>query len=172
MQDQKSGLSIVGLVDAFEKAFDHCNMEYFGGLVDRPVVTIAQGAKARAYGWVSVDQVWHEIDGEKKAHELNISSEYLARPFAEVVCTLLHEIVHLENLRNGVQDVARGGSRHNKKFADCAELHGMEGYKDDDFSRVGFKARLTYVTLYNLIPALDFLQEAITIVRDEESAKV
>ena len=70
-------LSIVGLVKALEKSFDHCNAEYFGGLVDRPVITIAQGAKARAYGWVSVKPVWHEIEGEKQAHELNISSEYL-----------------------------------------------------------------------------------------------
>ena len=121
-------LSIVGLVKALEKSFDHCNAAYFGGLVDRPVITIAQGAKARAYGWVSVKPVWHEIEGEKQAHELNISSEYLKREFSEIVTTLMHEIVHLENIRNGVQDVARGGSRHNKKFSDCADAHGMEGY--------------------------------------------
>ena len=172
MENQKSGLSIVGLVGAFEKAFDHCNNVYFENLVARPVITIAQGCKARAYGWVSVAQVWHEIDGEQKAHELNISSEYLERPFDEVVCTLMHEMVHLENLRNEIQDVARGGSRHNKKFADCAGLHGMEGFKDEDFSKVGFRARLTEETKAALIPALDFLHDAITIVRDEASAKI
>lgn len=171
-QDQKNGLSIVGLVSAFEKSFDHCNAQYFGGLIARPVITIAQGAKARAYGWVSVAQVWHEISGEQRAHELNISSEYLNRSFEDVACTLMHEIVHLENLRNGIQDVARGGTRHNKKFSDCADLHGMEGYKGDDFGRVGFRAKLTDETKAELVPALAFLQEAITIVRDEKTDRI
>lgn len=164
-------LSIVGLVKALEKSFDHCNAEYFGGLVDRPVITIAQGAKARAYGWVSVKPVWHDLDGEKKAHELNISSEYLNRDFCEIVTTLMHEIVHLENIRNGVQDVARGGSRHNKKFAECAEAHGMEGYKGEDYSKVGYRARLTEQTKSDLLPALDFLQKEITLCRDEAGEK-
>ena len=164
-------LSIVELVKALEKSFDHCNAEYFGGLVDRPVITIAQGAKARAYGWVSVKPVWHEIEGEKQAHELNISSEYLKREFAEIVTTLMHEIVHLENIRNGVQDVARGGSRHNKKFAECADSHGMEGYKGDDYSKVGYRARLTDQTKSDLLPALDFLQKEITLCRDEAGEK-
>jgi hypothetical protein len=164
-------LSIVELVKALEKSFDHCNATYFGGLVDRPVITIAQGAKARAYGWVSVNPVWHELDGEKKAHELNISSEYLNRDFCEIVTTLMHEIVHLENIRNGVQDVARGGSRHNKKFAECASAHGMEGYKGDDYSKVGYRARLTEQTKSDLLPALDFLQKEITLCRDEAGEK-
>lgn len=164
-------LSIVELVKALEKSFDHCNTAYFGGLVDRPVITIAQGAKARAYGWVSVKPVWHEIEGEKQAHELNISSEYLKREFSEIVTTLMHEIVHLENIRNGVQDVARGGSRHNKKFSDCADAHGMEGYKGDDYSKVGYRARLTEQTKSDLLPALDFLQKEITLCRDEAGEK-
>lgn len=164
-------LSIVGLVKALERAFDHCNDTYFGGLIPRPVITIAQGAKARAYGWVSVKPVWHEIAGEKQAHELNISSEYLKREFPEIVTTLMHEIVHLENIRNGVQDVARGGTRHNKKFADCAEAHGMEGYKGEDYSKVGYRARLTEQTKSDLLPALDFLQKEITLCRDEAGEK-
>ena len=167
-----SALSIVNLVSAFEKSFDVCNDKYFAGLVARPVITIAQGAKVRAYGWVSVAPVWHEIAGEKKAHELNISSEFLSRPFAEVVTTLMHEIVHLENLRNGVQDVARSGSRHNKKFADCADAHGMTGYKDDDFSKVGFKAKLTEETAADLILSLAFLKDAITLSRDVNPDKI
>ena len=165
-------LSIVGVVSAFEKAFAVCNDKYFSGLVARPVITIAQGAKVRAYGWVSVAPVWHEIQGEKKAHELNISSEYLSRDFLEVVTTLMHEIVHLENLRNGVQDVARSGSRHNKKFADCADAHGMTGYKDEDFSRVGFKAKLTEETAADLILSLAFLKDAITLSRDVNPDKI
>ena len=164
-------LSITELVRAFEKAFDHCNAEHFGGLVDRPVITVAQGAKARAYGWVSVKPVWHEIGGEQQAHELNISSEYLNREFSEIVTTLMHEIVHLENIRNGIQDVARGGTRHNKKFADCADAHGMEGYKGEDYSKVGYRARLTEQTKADLLPALDFLEKEITLCRDEAGEK-
>jgi hypothetical protein len=83
----------------------------------------------------------------------------------------MHEIVHLENIRNGVQDVARGGTRHNKKFSDCADAHGMEGYKGDDYSKVGYRARLTDQTKSDLIPALDFLQKEITLCRDEAGEK-
>lgn len=165
-------LSIVGLVSAFEKAFTVCNEKFFEGLLSRPVITIAQGHKARAMGWVSIAQVWHELSGEARAHELNISSEYLNRAFPDIVCTLMHEMVHLDNLRNGVQDVARGGSRHNKKFVECAENHGMTGYKGNDFSRVGFRVKMTDSTAGELLPVLDFLRDAVTIARDINPEKV
>ena len=165
-------LSIVGLVSAFEKAFTVCNDKFFEGVLARPVITIAQGHKARAMGWVSIAQVWHELTGDQRAHELNISSEYLNREFSDIVTTLMHEMVHLDNLRNGIQDVARGGSRHNKNFVKCAEAHGMTGYKGEDFSRVGFRVKMTDSTAEELLPVLDFLRDAVTIARDVNPEKV
>jgi len=81
-------------------------------------------------------------------------------------------MVHLENMRNGVQDVARGGTRHNKKFVTCAEAHGMAGYKGDDFARVGFRAKLTDATASELLPVLNFLKDAVTLARDINPEKI
>ncbi|MEF9968690.1 MAG: hypothetical protein RR766_09265, partial [Longicatena sp.] len=39
--------------------------------------------------------------------------------------TLLHEMVHLWNLQNDIQDTSRGGTYHNKRFKEVAELHGL-----------------------------------------------
>lgn len=165
-------MSIAPMVESLERAFDHCNEVYFDGLIPRPVITLAEGAKIRARGWVTVAPVWAEIDGEQRAHELNISSDYLRRDFVDIVNTLMHEMVHLENIRNGVKDTARSGNRHNKKFADCAEQHGMEGYKGEDFDKAGWRARLKPETAEELIPALGFLAEALKIARDPAGDKI
>ena len=168
---EQKNMSLVGLIGAFEKAFDHCNSSFFNSGLKRPVITIQQGAKARAYGWVSVAEVWHEIDGEQTAHELNISAEYLERDFVETVTTLMHEMVHLQNMADGVQDVARAGTRHNAKFASTASNHGMEGYKGEDYDKIGWRVKLTEQTAETLIPALDFLQAEITISRTVDGEK-
>lgn len=38
---------------------------------------------------------------------------------------MLHEMIHLFNLENGVKDTSRGGTYHNKKFKEAAEKHGL-----------------------------------------------
>ena len=47
----------------------------------------------------------------------------------------------------------------------------MEGYKGEDYSKVGYRARLTEKTKDELLPALDFLQKEITLCRDEAGEK-
>ena len=47
----------------------------------------------------------------------------------------------------------------------------MEGYKGDDYSKVGYRARLTEQTKEGLLPALDFLQKEITLCRLEAGEK-
>ena len=39
---------------------------------------------------------------------------------------MLHEMVHLWNMQNGVQDCSRGGAYHNKKFKEEAEKRDLQ----------------------------------------------
>ena len=101
-----------------EKIFRAVNEHYFDGALEEPIITIQ--STPRAYGHVTVGKTWSKgTDGERR-HELNIGAGTLDRPIENVVCTLIHECVHLVNLQNGIQDCSRGGTYHNKRFRDVA----------------------------------------------------
>lgn len=104
------------------KIFDLLNQRYFENALSKPIITIQ--STPRAYGHVSVQEIWQS--GEANRRELNIGAGTINRPIEEVVATLLHEMVHIYNMQNGVQDCSRGGAYHNKKFRDEAikrDLH-------------------------------------------------
>lgn len=104
-----------------EKIYSVLNRDKFDGKLDMPVITIQTSVKA--YGHVTVNKVWK--DSKTERYELNISAEYINRPIENVVATLLHEMVHIYNLDNGIQDTSRGGRYHNKKFKAKAEEVGL-----------------------------------------------
>lgn len=83
---------------------------------------------------MTVAKAWHKQNGEQR-HELNIGAGTLDRPIESVVSTLLHEMVHLYNLQNGIQDCSRGGTYHNKKFRDAAVARDLDISYD---SRIGW----------------------------------
>lgn len=101
-----------------EKLFRTLNTHYFGGTIEEPVITIQ--STPRAYGHVTLSRTWRKGNDELR-RELNIAAGTLDRPIEEIVATLLHEMVHLMNLQNGVQDCSRGGTYHNKQFKVAAE---------------------------------------------------
>lgn len=106
-----------------EKLFRTLNTRYFGDTIEEPIITIQ--STPRAYGHVTVSKAWHKANGDER-HELNIAAGTLDRPIEEIISTLLHEMVHLMNLQNGVQDCSRGGTYHNRKFkaaAEACDLH-------------------------------------------------
>ncbi len=98
------------------KIFRALNETYFESTLAIPVITIQSTPKA--YGHVTVGKVW--TSAEEDRHELNIGAGTLNRPIEEVVATMLHEMVHLYNLANGIKDTSRGTVYHNKKFRDEA----------------------------------------------------
>lgn len=153
------------LIHAFEKSFQLANDHFYNGELEAPVITIQQGAKERAYGWVSLQKVWHEEKGGEY-RELNISAEYLQRGFVEVACTLLHEMIHIFNMMQGIQDTARRGIRHNQKFADAGVAHGMEPYKGDDYDKAGWRVKMTEETEAWAMENFKDLQNALTMYRD------
>lgn len=158
-------ISIRPIVKALENAFDALNARFYDGAINPPCITVAEGSTRSARGWVTVFEVWHQNDNS--AYELNVSGDYLNRPAIDVATTLAHEMVHLENLRLGIQDTARNGIRHNKKFAETAEKHGMIHIKRDDFDKVGFSGVEFPAELHDEVLTLcaDLVKE-LTIYRD------
>ena len=89
------------------KIFDLLNAEYFENELSRPTITIQSTPKA--YGHFSLkDDTWVSTIGN--SHEINIGAGTLARPIEEVIATLLHEMVHYLNYKNGIQDCSRGNT--------------------------------------------------------------
>lgn len=106
-----------------EKLFRTLNERYFDNTIEEPIITIQ--STPRAYGHITVAKAWRKGNGDLR-HELNIAAGTLDRPIEEIVATLLHEMVHLINLQNGVKDCSRGGTYHNRKFkaaAEACDLH-------------------------------------------------
>lgn len=173
-----SKLSISPIIVALESSFDILNDRFYEGKLKRPVITIAEGQKARAMGWFTCAEVWHSKDGNDHAYELNVASDYLDRSFEEVATTLAHEMVHCYNMAEGIKDCARSGSRHNKRYKESAEAHGMVWVAPtDDTSRADYK-KVGYARVVfredvkdDVMEALKPLQEALTLYRDKRSAQ-
>lgn len=108
-----------------EKMFNVLNMDKFGGTLPTPIITVQ--SKPGSMGHCTVSKVWKKKDDEQ--YELNIAAEVLNYPIEETLDTMLHEMVHLFNLENGIQDVSRGGKYHNGKFKAKAEEVGLTCYK-------------------------------------------
>jgi rubrerythrin len=88
------------------------------------VITASPDHTKGVYGWCTGWKAWKGED-EDGYYEINLCAEYLSRPFLDVCETLLHEMVHLANLQNGVKDTSRSGTYHNKEFKVTAEAHGL-----------------------------------------------
>ena len=99
-----------------ETAFNIFNIIYFNNSLPKVAITIQSSIKS--YGYITVNKVWK--DSADAYHEINIGAEHLARPIEQVLATLLHEMVHLYSMVNGIKDVSNGGRYHNKRFkAEC-----------------------------------------------------
>lgn len=114
--------SLKPTLETLESCWDSMNAFTFN-LKARPVITIQSKGRKDALGWFWADK-WKA--GKAPAPELNISAEYLTRPFQDVLRTLAHEMVHHKAFEEGIKDTSREGRWHNKRFAKLAEAHGME----------------------------------------------
>lgn len=109
------------VVGYLEKMYRQLNMDKFENELEEPVITVM--STPRSYGHVTCGKVWKAKDTYR--YELNIGAGTLDRPIEYVVSTLLHEMVHIYNLQNGIQDTSRGNTYHNKKFKAKAESVGL-----------------------------------------------
>ena len=130
-----------------EKMFRILNNYYFNGEIEEPIITMQ--STPSAYGHVTVAKAWHKANGDER-HELNIDAGTLDRPIEDVTTTLLHEMIHLYHLQNGVKDCSRGGTYHNKKFKVTAEACDL---KIDYDPRIGWSITSPTEKLIELIIA-------------------
>lgn len=112
-------------VGQLEMMFRELNKDKFDGTLPSPIITVT--ATPNAYGHCSRRKIWRVKDGA--TYEINIAADTMARPIEKVKATLLHEMIHLYCRENDIQEVSRGGTYHNKRFAEIAERVGLEvGY--------------------------------------------
>lgn len=121
--DKSNSLKVV--IGKLEDLFSKFNGKFFKNELETPVITVSPDTTKGAYGWCTAWKAWKDHEDSDGYYEINICAEYLNRPFEETCGTLIHEMVHLMNLQNEVQDTSRNGMYHNKKFKQTAENHGL-----------------------------------------------
>ena len=131
MSDVKSlGTVITRLEDLFQRFNDR----FFEGKLEAPVIAVSPNHTGKTYGWCTTYKAWkNDPESEDGYYEINLCSEHLKRPFEHVCGTMLHEMVHLFNLYQGVQDVSRGSTYHNKRFKEAAEKRGLSIAKSQKY---------------------------------------
>lgn len=110
------------LLKELHRAFDFFNEKFAEGKLERPVITVSSAAGKNALGWFGA-KFWK--DGEEEVNEINMSAEYFNRSVEDVLETLLHEMAHLKNAQNGVDDCS-ASQYHNKSFKVAAESFSLE----------------------------------------------
>lgn len=110
-------------VKTLKDLFNKFNEHLFNGEVETPVITIMHDTTRSAYGWCTTQKIWKA--GEEEYYEINICAEHLDRPIKEVCATLIHEMVHLDNIKKGIKDTSGNGYYHNKNFKETAEAYGL-----------------------------------------------
>lgn len=120
-----NSVSLAPIIEELESLFSKFNTRFFSGALEKPMISVAQDHTRGSYGWCTSWKAWQDGAKEGGYYEINLCAEYLNRPYEETCGTLLHEMVHLQNLQDGVQDTSRSGTYHNKKFKETAEAHGL-----------------------------------------------
>lgn len=110
---------------ALQAAFNAINRDFYGGELKKVIITVKEGKKKGAFGWIEVAKNWNQ-NGISR-HEINISSDYIGERSVEAtIVTLMHEMVHLYNMQHEIKDTTRSGLYHNKNFKKTAEAHGLD----------------------------------------------
>lgn len=117
--------SLKPVISELESLFSTFNKAFFEGKLEQPVITVSPDNTRGAYGWCTGWKAWQNGEENGGFYEINLCAEYLNQPFEETCGTLIHEMVHLWNLQEGVQDTSRSGTYHNKNFKIAAEAHGL-----------------------------------------------
>lgn len=112
---------------ALEGLYSYFNKELFKDELPAVALTIQTQGRKNCYGWCSVGERWEckEADLVNRWYEINLSAEYMDRGIELVSSTLIHEMVHLWNGINGINDCNPKTQNHNKHFKEKAEQVGL-----------------------------------------------
>lgn len=116
------------LLTELNRIFNLFNTKFFENKLEVPVIIVQASRKKRTLGTCSVNRIWlhhKETASDYAKYEISISAEYLNRPIEEICATLLHEMVHLHNGLNNIQDTSNNYVYHNKKFKVESEKRGL-----------------------------------------------
>lgn len=120
------------LTMALQVMYTRYNAHCFGGSLPTDcVISLEPAGKKKALGWFTTAETW-EIQNEKK-YGIVIASDHLDRPPLDILGTLVHEMVHLHNHLDGIEDCSRSGQYHNTKFKSAAEAAGLAVEKMQGF---------------------------------------
>lgn len=157
-------------ISELHKAFYCFNKALFNEQLPEPAILIQnRGNKKNVLGWCSTKEIWiNEKDREKK-YEINIVAESLNRPLIEILCTLLHEIIHLYNAINNIKDLSRNGTYHNKSFKESAESHGLIIEHD---KRLGWSFTTLQDRTLNLINTFGLHEEYFFLFRVDRFSNI
>lgn len=129
----ENSVSLQVVIGKLETLFDKFNERFFKNELERPVITVSPDTTKGAYGWCTAWKAWKDHEESDGYYEINMCAEHLNRLFEETCGTLIHEMVHLLNLQNEIQDTSRSGMYHNKKFKQVAEQHGLIVEKNEKY---------------------------------------
>ena len=120
----------IAVIEAMEQLFDFWNGKYFENALEKPVITVCQDRRGRAYGWFVPSRIWkktaQQADSKEEGYpEINMCSQYLNRPFRETAQTMLHEMCHLYAFSHEIADTSTSGRYHNREYKKIAETHGL-----------------------------------------------
>lgn len=151
-------------IKELHKGFRLLNERIFHNQLPLPAILVQnQGTRTRnILGWCTVDKIWADEKRTIQMYELNITAEFLNRPLAEVMATMLHEMVHLYCSVADIKDTSRSGGYHNKRFKAEAERFGFEVTFD---KKNGWEHTALLPQTLAIIEGLDLDQEAFKIKR-------
>ncbi len=90
------------------------NEKYFDGKLPEAIITVQTKEKITADSWFCPN-TWEDKDGNS-FHEINICSYALDKGRLAIMTAMLHSMIHLYCHVNGIAEVSRGGTYHNRLF--------------------------------------------------------
>ena len=118
-----SAMKMSEAIQNLETISDKLNALYFDGTLAKPVITVQ--STPRAYGHCSTKKIWKNEAENEAMYEINIGAEFLNRPIEVTAATLLHEMVHLNCMENGISDTCQNGRYHNGNFKKECEARDL-----------------------------------------------
>ena len=141
------------------QAYNFFNERFAEGELKDALITVQSVGRKRAYGWFA-GQSWMDKDG-KAFHEINIGAEHFKRSNEDILETLLHEMAHLWNYQNGIDDCT-ATQYHKKTFADAAKRFGL---KCEMMGRFGYAKTSLDDASNNAIKELELGESVFNIFR-------